>query len=166
MLQQFADVLDSLRIDPARALDELESEWTTSMELAEALQRSHGVPFRVGHHFASDVVVFAKERNIRPKDFPYAEAVRIYREAGKKYDLKDQRLPLGEAAFRRALSPADMVTTRTGTGGPQPQEVTRMATVAKDTLAKDRVWSGEARQRLLAAEAALNAAFEGVKSLP
>ena len=166
MLQQFADVLDSLRIDPARALDELESEWTTSMELAEALQRSHGVPFRVGHHFASDVVVFAKARNIRPKDFPYAEAVRIYREAGKKYDLKDQRLPLGEAAFRRALSPADMVTTRTGTGGPQPQEVTRMATVAKDTLAKDRVWSGEARQRLLAAEAALNAAFEGVKSLP
>jgi len=166
MLQQFADVLDSLRIDPARALDELESEWTTSMELAEALQRSHGVPFRVGHHFASDVVVFAKERSIRPKDFPYAEAVRIYREAGKKYDLKDQRLPLGEAAFRRALSPADMVTTRTGTGGPQPQEVTRMATVAKDTLAKDRVWSGEARQRLLAAEAALNAAFEGVKSLP
>jgi len=110
--------------------------------------------------------VFAKERSIRPKDFPYAEAVRIYREAGKKYDLKDQRLPLGEAAFRRALSPADMVTTRTGTGGPQPQEVTRMATVAKDTLAKDRVWSGEARQRLLAAEAALNAAFEGVKSLP
>ena len=126
----------------------------------------HSVPFRVGHHFASDVVVYARERNIRPKDFPYAEAVRIYREAGKKYDTKDQRLPLTEKEFRRALSPAEMVLTRTGTGGPQPQEVARMVAAAKDTLAEDRAWSGEARQRLLTAEAALNAAFEGVKSLP
>lgn len=46
MLQQLADVLDSLRIDPARALDELELEWTTSMELAETLQRTHAIPFR------------------------------------------------------------------------------------------------------------------------
>ena len=166
MLQQFADVMDSLRIDPARALDELESEWTTSMELAETLQRSHGIPFRVGHHFASEVVLFAKERNVRPKDFPYAEAARIYREAGKKYDLKDQQLPLGEREFRRALSPAEMVITRTGTGGPQPQEVQRMIASAKDSLVKNRAWSGEMRQRLLAAEAALNAAFEGVRSLP
>ena len=48
MLQQLADVLDSLRIDPTRALDELESEWTTSMELAETLQRTHAIPFRSG----------------------------------------------------------------------------------------------------------------------
>ncbi|WP_235504023.1 MULTISPECIES: argininosuccinate lyase [unclassified Acidovorax] len=166
MLQQFTDVLDSLRIDPARALEELESEWTTSMELAEALQRSHGIPFRVGHHFASDVVLFAKERNIRPKDFPYAEAVRIYREAGRKYDLKEQRLPLGEKEFRRALSPAEMVLTRTGTGGPQPQEVQRMIASGKDSLARDRAWSAEARQRLLSAEAALNAAFASLVAAP
>lgn len=166
MLQQFADVLDALRIDPARALEELESDWTTSMELAEALQRSHGIPFRVGHHFASDIVVFAKERNIRPKDFPYADAVRIYREAGKKYDLKEQRLPLSEKEFRRALSPADMVATRTGTGGPQAQEVQRMIAAGKDTLARDRAWAGDARQRLLTAEASLNAAFAGLVSAP
>ncbi|KQO19487.1 argininosuccinate lyase [Acidovorax sp. Leaf78] len=166
MLQQFTDVLDSLRIDPARALEELESEWTTSMELAEALQRSHGVPFRVGHHFASDVVLFAKERNIRPKDFPYAEAVKIYREAGKKYDLKEQRLPLSEKEFRRALSPAEMVVTRTGTGGPQPREVQRMIAAGTDSLAKDRAWAGDARQRLLSAEAALNAAFATLVAAP
>lgn len=41
-----------------------------------------------------------------------------------------------------------------------------MATPAKDNLAKGRVWSGEARQRLLAAKAALNAAFEGVNRRP
>ena len=104
-VQQLADVLDSLRIDPARALDELESEWTTSMELAETLQRTHAIPFRVGHDFASDVVVYAMERNIRPKDFPYAEAVRIHREAGKKYDIKDQRLPLTEDHPLSATNP-------------------------------------------------------------
>ena len=59
MMRQFADVLESLRIDP-RSLDELEQDWTTSMELAETLQRLHKIPFRVGHHFASEVVVHAR----------------------------------------------------------------------------------------------------------
>ena len=100
-----ADVLASLRVDRARALEELESDWTTSMELAETLQREQRIPFRVGHHFASEVVVYAREHDLRPKAFPYAEAVRIYAEAGKKYQIADTRLPLDEAAFRRTLSP-------------------------------------------------------------
>ena len=36
-----------------------------------------------------------------------------------------------------------------------------MVASAKDTLAKDRAWSAEARQRLLTAEAALNAGQSG-----
>lgn len=166
MLQQMADVLDSLRIDPARALEELESEWTTSMALAETLQRCHGVPFRVGHHFASKVVAYARQHNMRPRDFPYTEAMRIYGEALQKYEFKEQRLPLDEKDFRRALSPADMVATRTGIGGPQPQEVTRMLESAQHVLRDDHAWSAGARQGLLVAEAALNAAFEAVTAAP
>ena len=81
MLSKVSDVMASLRIDPKRSLEELESDWTTSMELAETLQREHRMPFRVGHHFASEVVLYARAHGLRPKDFPYAEAVRIYAEA-------------------------------------------------------------------------------------
>ena len=33
-----------------------------SMELAETLQRTNQIPFRVGHHFASEVVEYAREQ--------------------------------------------------------------------------------------------------------
>ncbi|WP_183024860.1 argininosuccinate lyase [Variovorax sp. UMC13] len=159
MLQQFDGVLGALQIDPARALEELESDWITSMELAETLQRAHGVPFRVGHHFASEIVVYARSQNLRPKDFPYAEAQRIYAEAGKKYQLTQSELPLDAATFRATLSPATMVRTRTGTGGPQPVEVRRMLAAASAALARDQAWVEARRSRLIEAEASLNRSF-------
>ena len=159
MLQQFDGVLGALQIDPARALEELESDWITSMELAETLQRAHGVPFRVGHHFASDIVVYARSQNLRPKEFPYAQAQRIYAEAGKKYQLAQAALPLDEATFRATLSPADMVRTRTGTGGPQPAEVRRMLAASSAALVRDQAWVQARRSRLIEAEAILNRSF-------
>lgn len=159
MLRDAGDVLASLRIDKARAMEELESDWTTSMELAETLQREHRIPFRVGHHFASEVVLYAREHQLAPKAFPYAEAVRIYAEAGKMYQVADTRLPLDEATFRRTLSPEAMVRTRVGIGGPQPAEVSRMVAEGKKALAADRAWVDERRQRLAEAEAKLNRAF-------
>ncbi|MBB1603801.1 argininosuccinate lyase [Variovorax sp. UMC13] len=159
MLQQFDGVLGALQIDPARALEELESDWITSMELAETLQRTHGVPFRVGHHFASEIVVYARNQNLRPKDFPYAQAQRIYAEAGKKYQLAQSELPLDEATFQATLSPANMVRTRTGTGGPQPAEVRRMLAAAGAALVRDQAWVKARRSRLMEAEASLNRSF-------
>jgi argininosuccinate lyase len=159
MMRQFADVLDALRIDPQRSLEELDAEWTTSMELAETLQRTNQIPFRVGHHFASEIVVYARAKNLKPKEFPYAEAERIYAEAGKKYQLTELKLPLDEAAFRKALSAEDMVRTRVGTGGPQPEEVQRMLAEANALLAQDTVWANERRAKLAQADASLNQAF-------
>ena len=159
MLRDATDVMASLRVDPKRSLEELESDWTTSMELAETLQRENRIPFRVGHHFASEVVLYAREHALRPKDFPYTEAVRIYADAGKMYQLVDSRLPLDEATFRRTLSPESMVRTRVGIGGPQPAEVRRMLGEAQKTLSADRQWVSERRQHLAKAEARLNVAF-------
>ena len=159
MLNDAGDVMGSLRIDKARALEELEGDWTTSMELAETLQRDHRIPFRVGHHFASEIVLHARQHSLMPKAFPYAEAVRIYAEAGKKYQVADPKLPLDEAAFRKTLSHEAMVRTRVGIGGPQPDEVRRMLALAAATLVDDRKWADARRRHLAAAEAKLNTAF-------
>jgi argininosuccinate lyase len=166
MLKQLARVLGALQIDPARALDELESDWITSMELAETLQRVHGIPFRVGHHFASEIVVYARSQNLRPKEFPYAQAQRIYAEAGKKYQTAESALPLDEATFRATLSPANMVRTRTGTGGPQPAEVRRMLAASNAALERDQAWVQARRGRLLEAEALLNRSFHELTRKP
>lgn len=159
MMRRFADVLEVLRVDPKRARQELDAEWTTSMELAEALQRRHGIPFRIGHHVASEIVLYARAHELTPASFPYPEAVRIYAEAAKADGLADQRLPLDEAAFRLALSAENMVRTRVGIGGPQPAEVRRMLDSARRDLARDRQWTAQARERLRRSEAELDRAF-------
>jgi argininosuccinate lyase len=159
LLRDATNVMTVLRIDPKRALEELESDWTTSMELAETLQRENGIPFRVGHHFASEVVQHARQHNLVPKSFPYREAQRIYAEARAKYNVGAPALPMDEAAFRRTLSPESMVKTRVGVGGPQPAEVGRMLAEAQAALARDRQWTQERRQKLAEAEANLNREF-------
>lgn len=117
------------------------------------------MPFRIGHHFASEVVLFARKNGLPPKAFPYAEAQRLYAEAMKHDKQSQTQLPLDEATFRRTLSPADMVRTRVGLGGPQPTETARMLAESRKALAADRAWVGERRDRLAAAEARLNMAF-------
>ena len=72
--------------------------------------------------------------------------------------------PLSEAEFKFALSPTQMVLSRQGLGGPQPQEVKRMLTLAREALEADRVWLVKRRDQIASAEAKLNQAF--TKLLP
>lgn len=159
MLNQFVGVLKALRVDPQRSLDELNSDWTTSMELAETLQRLHQVPFRIGHHFASLVVTDARKNNLRPGQFPYARAVELYAQAIQQDGLTDSRLPLSEPVFRATLAPDDMVRSRVGIGGPQPAEVKRMLALARESLERDQSWLAQRNTRLIEADAKLNGAF-------
>ena len=159
MLSQFVTVLKALRVDPKRSLDELNSDWTTSMELAETLQRLHQVPFRIGHHFASLVVTDARKKDLRPSQFPYARAVELYAEAIKQDGLTDGKFPLSEQVFRATLSPDDMVRSRVGIGGPQPAEVKRMLGLARDSVNRDKAWLAARNVSLIDAEAKLNSAF-------
>ena len=157
-LKKLDRVLKALVISPDRALEELNSDWTASQELADILMKDHGLPFREGHHFASEVVSHAKAQNIRPLDFPYAEAQRIYAEmvAGTDYP---QALPMTEAQFRAALDPVAIVRARQTAGGPQPAEMERMLASARQRLAAQEAWIGERRAAIAAGLEKLDADF-------
>lgn len=159
MFNQFVTVLKALKVDPQRSMEELNGDWTTSMELAETLQRLHGVPFRVGHHFASLIVIDARKNNWRPNQFPYVRAVELYAEAIRHDGLKETSFPLSEPVFKATLAPDDMVRSRVGIGGPQPAEVNRMLGLARAALGSDRAWLAERNSRLIDAQARLNQAF-------
>jgi argininosuccinate lyase len=159
MLDGWDRILNGLVIDPARALEELNSDWTASQEIADVLMRTYKLPFRVGHHFASEVVDYAKTNNIRPTDFPYAEAQRIYKATLKEMNVTGSELPLSEAEFRAALDPLAIIRNRATAGGPQPAEMARMLGLAKQKLAQQEQWTKERRGRIDTALAALDRDF-------
>lgn len=160
MLESFDRVLNALVLSPERALEELNLDWTASQELADVLMREHRLPFRVGHHFASEIVSHARAHDISPSDFPYAEAQRIY--AGTLRDemnVENGVLPLSEAAFRAALDPVAIIRNRATAGGPQPAEMARMIAAAQASLMAQEGWIRERQQRVDGALAALDADF-------
>jgi argininosuccinate lyase len=162
-LKKWDRVLKALVIDPDRALEELNSDWTASQELADVLMRKYKLPFREGHHFASAVVDYARQKNIKPLDFPYAEASRIYAETvkGTKYP---QELPMNEAEFRATLDPRAIVRNRATVGGPQPAEMQRMLGQARDKLAAQDAWIKARRAHIDTALAGLDRDFDKLAS--
>jgi argininosuccinate lyase len=158
-LEMWDRVLSAMVINPERALDELNSDWTASQEVADALMRKYQLPFRVGHHFASEIVDFARAQNIRPSDFPYAEAQRIYGEALREASLPQAALPMSEAEFRAALDPVTIIRDRATSGGPQPAEMKRMLGEADQAVAGQDAWIKAQRGRIDGALASLDADF-------
>jgi argininosuccinate lyase len=159
VLKNWDRILTSLVISPERALEELNSDWTASQELADVLMRKYKLPFRVGHHFASEVVDYAKAKNIKPLDFPYAEAKRIYAEMVKGSAYPGE-LPMGEAEFRSTLDPVAIIRNRASAGGPQPAEMDRMLKASQAQLAQQGEWVAARRAAISAALARLNGDFD------
>lgn len=158
VLQQWDRVLNALVVSPERALEELNSDWTASQELADVLMRKYKLPFRVGHHFASEVVSYAKANNIKPLDFPYDVAQRIYAEAVHDSGYPAE-LPMSQAEFRATLDPVALVKNRATLGGPQPAEMQRMIKLARERVAASDAWVKERRAHIDNALAELDQQF-------
>lgn len=152
-------VLHALVIQRERALEELDSDWTASQEVADLLMRRYQLPFRVGHHFASNVVEYAKQHDIRPLDFPYEQARRIYANTVADTPYAGQ-LPMSEAEFHAALNPESIVAHRATLGGPQPEEMRRMLDEADARIAQQSAWIQARRTAIDGSLAQLDRDFE------
>ncbi|MGV2909455.1 argininosuccinate lyase [Achromobacter sp. AGC25] len=158
-LKRWDRVLKAMVISPERALEELNSDWTASQELADVLMRKYKLPFRDGHHFASEVVSYAKANNIKPLDFPYEQARRIYADSMKDSKYGNE-LPMSEAEFRSTLDPVAIVKNRATSGGPQPAEMDRMLKAAREQLASQGKWIKERRDHIDKSLADLDKQFD------
>jgi argininosuccinate lyase len=153
VIRLFAQVVQGLVVNPARALAEVRADYSTTTEIADALAQRADVPFRTGHHFASKLTDYGRGKGLMLHEIPYAEAARIYREEAK------QDFPLGEAAYAEAISAEYMVFGRKGTGGPQVAEMNRMLAAGRDALKAERAWLKAGNDHLSRSQAALDAAF-------
>jgi len=115
----FGSVVDAVVVNKARALEEVNADYSTTTEIADALLQKAEVPFRTGHHFASKLTDYGRGKGLKIHEIPYSEAQRIYEEQAK------DKLPLTEAEFREVISAEYMVFGRKGLGGPQVPDVKR-----------------------------------------
>jgi argininosuccinate lyase len=159
LIDNFTKIMKTLVFNEARALAEVDGDYSTTTELADTLQRVAEIPFRVGHHFASELVNYGRGHNLKPTEIPYVEAQKIFVEAAKEFKLDKTTLPLTEAQFRTSLTAQNMVNASQGLGGPQPAEVARMLSAGQARLAQDREWLDLVRGRLAEAAGKLNDAF-------
>lgn len=161
VLSQFANVLQLLVVDKDRAYEELNLDWTASQELADILMRKYQLPFRVGHHIASNMVTVARQRSFTPLTFPYSEVCRLYTEVVSHEALTgvSETFPMTEEEFRLALDPRTIVNHRQTEGGPQPAELDRQLSYATSSLSEDQAWLSQIKAKLAVAEASCNQAF-------
>jgi len=160
-LDKWNDVIQRLEVNAERALEELNTGWTASQELADRLMRDHNIPFRIGHHFASDLVIYASANALGPKTLSYTVAQDIYRETVKDDDVP-QELPLSEPEFRAALNPMDIVNNRQTLGGPQPSEIERMLNKAQSNANATGDWVAEQSTHIANALAQLDSDFRKI----
>ncbi len=159
-------LIEAISFDQRRALAEVNAEYSTTTELADTLQRVADVPFRVGHHFASELVNYGRSHALAPAAIPYAEAVRIYGESARRFQQTPATLPLTESEFRRSLTPENMIAAAQGLGGPQPAEVARMLTEERARLESDRAWLAARRDALRRADTRRESAFRALSAQP
>ena len=165
---EFARVLPLLKVDAKRALEKLNLDWTASQELADILMRRFAIPFRLGHHVASQMVTVARANEWTPLTFPHAEICRIYKEVTAEEPAGGipVEFPLSEAEFREALDPRSIVANRATEGGPQEKELSRLFAEMDAAIAADETWLEEKDAGLKSAEARLEADFEALAAKP
>jgi argininosuccinate lyase len=164
MLARLTAMVGQLKFNEERALEEVNADYATTTELADILQRDADVPFRVGHHFASDLVTYGRAHGLRPSQIPFAIAQEIYLKVAEHFGRTETQLPLDEAGFQRALTPENMVRSSRGLGGPQPAEVRRMLEAQRRQLAADQAWIAEREMKLSSASARLEQAFAALRA--
>lgn len=158
MYNRLEHVIDSLLIRKDVLRQKVEGDFSTMTELADTLMRESNVPFRVGHHVASELTTYGREHGILPKDLPFEEVDRIFREA------TGEPIPLTADQVARALDPAEFIQSRRGLGGPQPESMQRLLNSQQAHLEKIERWTLDRRQAIASAAAMLEAAVQALQA--
>ena len=157
MYKAYVSVMTHLIVDKDRALDEVDSDYSTTTEIADVLLRDADVPFRIGYYYASKLTTYGRAAGKRPKELGDDELSGLYRES------TGEDLPVDIAVIRRAMDPVAMVEGRRGIGGPQTEEALRMLARHNRSLEAGFGWLNASRSHLVDSTAGLERNFLQLK---
>ena len=125
VIEMLKGIVDGLQVNDKRALEELDQDWTCTQNIADMLMLKAQVPFRLGHHFASNLVTWARDNNKTPSNVTYAEICEQWLVFNSKGEGTQGAFPMSETELKLAMDPAGIVAARVSFGGPQESDMQR-----------------------------------------
>jgi len=131
-LDWIAKMIPDLKVNKELMLERAGEFWAQGTDVAGALVKEKGLPWRTAHQIVGILVRLSYERGIKPRDVD----TKLLDEASIEYYGKPAGL--SEEALKKSLDPVHFVKERTLYGGTAPEEVLRQISEFKKTLEKDK----------------------------
>ncbi len=131
-LRCFKDLIPSMKVNKELMRERAGAFWAQATDVAGALVREKGLPWRTAHQIVGILVRLSYERGLKPQEVD----TKLLDEAAIQYMNK----PVGLSAesLKKSLDPAEFVKGRTLYGGPAPEEVLRRISDFQEKLKRDR----------------------------
>ena len=149
-------VLQNLTVHGDRMEHSAGRHWATATDLAAALVRHAGLPWRAAHQVTGIAVRLAVQSGITPDGLTPA----LVDQAAQQHLGRPLQLPAD--VIRTALDPRASVARHALPGGPAPDRVTEALALHARDLTADEAWAASARRRTQDAAARLEAAIATV----
>jgi len=155
-LNLWSGIVSTLKVNRDIMLQKTVDSWALSSDLAGAMVREKGLPWRTAHQIAAVLVRLALEEGKKPEDVDTAFVDR----AAREYIGND--LSLSSEAIREALDPLRAVRARTLVGGLAPVEVRRQIDGCYTSLDCDRKTLRALRRKLEESAEKLERAIDAI----
>ena len=132
------------------------SHWAVAPDIASAIVREKGLPWRIAHQCVGTMVRFAHERGLTPRDV----TPDLLDEAAIEYFSKPIGLSMG--VLQAALNPTNAVNARKLYGGPAPEQTGDRAADAWQRVETDQMKVDDKERRLREAEELLEAGIDAM----
>ncbi|MEE9146837.1 MAG: lyase family protein, partial [Candidatus Tectomicrobia bacterium] len=144
-LRWLSELLPAMQVKKDRMRDMAGSYWAQATDVAGALVREKGLPWRTAHQIVGILVRFSYERGQKPRDV----TPELLDEAAVEY--MGEPVGLSPDVLQKALDPVAFVHSRTLYGGPAPEECLRRLPEFRAQLQDDQSAVAEKERRLLQA---------------
>jgi argininosuccinate lyase len=133
-LRMIPGIMGTLKVDKKRNLELAGEFWSGAADLAAAIVREKGLPWRTAHQIVATMVRHAIEEGTTPRDVTEG----VLDRAAEEYPGHAKPLGLSTAVIREVMDPKTMVERRTLIGGPAPIRVNETIAESREKLKSDR----------------------------
>jgi len=155
-LEWMAMLLPEIKVNKELMRERASAFWAQATDVAGALVRDKGLPWRTAHQIVGILVRLSRERGIKPCDVD----TKLLDEAAVEY--MGEPVSLSEESLRKALDPVEFVKSRTLYGGTAPEEALRQITELREQLSQDEETISNMYCRLKEASEKLEIAINAV----